>query len=84
MRVQFGYEDASGQYDIEAEVSLTGKVSVVSILDEYGSEVDLEDFSDAEVARIGYLAKEEADELNRLPDEDEDEDDDSDDLPADY
>jgi hypothetical protein len=86
MRVQYGYQDDSGEYDIVAEVSPTGKVSITSITDEYGSDIDIEDFSDAEVARMGYLAKEEADELNNLPDRDDDDDDldSDDDLPLDY
>jgi len=85
MRVQYGYQDDSGEYDIEAEVSPTGKVSIVSILDEYGTSIDIDDFSDAEVARMGYLAKEEADELNSLPERDDEDDLDNDDeLPLDY
>jgi len=86
MRVQYGYQDDSGEYDIEAEVSPTGKVSIVSITDEHGTDIDIDDFNDAEVARMGYLAKEEADVLNNLPDHDDDDDDldNDDELPLDY
>ena len=86
MRVQYSFSDDFGEYDIEAEVSPTGKVNVVSIVDEYGTDIDLEDFSESEVKRIGFLAKEAADELDKLPDADYDDDleEDSDELPMDY
>lgn len=85
MRVNYGYRDSSGEYDIEAEVSPTGKVSIVTITDEYGTLIDIEDFSDSEVKQMGFLAKEEADELDRMPDADYDDDlEDDSDPPLDY
>jgi len=84
MRVHYTYEDKSGEYDIEAEVSPTGKVNIVKIADEYGSLIDIEDFSDSEVAQIGYLAKEAADDLDRMPSDDYDDDLEDDELPLDY
>lgn len=85
MRVQYSFRDDFGEYDIEAEVSATGKVNVVSIVDEYGTDIDIEDFSESEVKQIGFLAKEAADELDKLPDADYDDDlEDDDDPPLDY
>lgn len=83
MRVHYNFSDDFGQYDIEAEVSATGKVNILNISDEYGTDIDLEDFSESEVKQIGYLAKEAADELDKMPDLDYD-DDLEDDPPLDY
>jgi hypothetical protein len=74
MRVNYNFKDDFGQYDIVAEVSHTGRVSVLDIKDEYGTEILIEDFSDDEISQMGYLAKRAADELDRMPDEDDDDD----------
>lgn len=74
MRVNYNFRDDFGRYDILAEVSKTGKVSVIEIRDEYGTEIDLEDFSADEVNQIGYLGKIAAEELDSLPDEENDND----------
>lgn len=75
MRVQYNFKDDFGRYDITAEVSNTGKVSVVHINDEYGTEIDLGDFSQDELNQIGYLGRKAAEELDSLPDEEENDDD---------
>lgn len=83
MRVNYNFSDNFGEYDIEAEVSPTGKVNVLNITDEYGTDIDLEDFSEGEVKQIGFLAKEAAEELDKLPEIDDDDLED-DDPPSDY
>lgn len=70
MRVNYNFNDDFGRYDITAEVSKTGRVQVINITDEYGTSIDLDDFSQDEVNRIGYLGRQAAEELDNLPDED--------------
>lgn len=72
MRVNYNFRDDFGRYDILAEVTKTGRVSVIEIRDEYGTDIDIEDFSQDEVSRIGYLGRQAAEELDSLPDEKED------------
>lgn len=84
MRVNYNFTDDFGQYDIEADVTLTGKVSILNITDEYGTEIDIDDFSDSEVAQMAFRAKEAAEELDKMPDPDYDDDLEDDELPADY
>lgn len=85
MRVNYNFRDDFGEYDVEAEVSVTGKVNIISIADEYGTDIDIEDFSESELNQMGFLAKEAADELDKLPDADYDDDlEDDDDPPLDY
>ena len=79
MRVNYNFSDDFGQYDIEAEVSVTGKVNILNITDEYGTDIDIEDFSEGEVKQIGFLAKEAADNLDNSPEEEDEEE-----LPDDY
>lgn len=74
MRVNYNFKDDFGRYDILAEVSKTGRVTVLDIRDEYGTEIDIDDFSQDEVNQIGYLGKRAAEELDSLPDEKEDRD----------
>lgn len=74
MRVQYNFKDDFGRYDIQAEVSHTGRVALISIKDEYGTEIDVEDFSEDEKKQIGFLAKEAADELEGIPDKEMDDD----------
>lgn len=69
MRVQYNFKDDFGRYDITAEVSRTGRVQVLDIRDEYGTEIIIDDFSVDEVNQIGYLGRKAAEELNSLPDE---------------
>lgn len=75
MRVQYNFKDDFGRYDITAEVSKTGRVQVLDIRDEYGTEIDVDDFSVDEVNQIGYLGRQAAQELDSLPDEEDTEDD---------
>lgn len=74
MRVNYNFKDDFGRYDILAEVSKTGRVTVLDIRDEYGTEIDIDDFSQDEMNQIGYLGKRAAEELDSLPDEKEDRD----------
>lgn len=75
MRVNYNFRDDFGRYDILAEVSKTGRVSVIQVRDEYGTEIELSDFSDEELNQIGYLGRRAAEELDGLPDEEDDKDD---------
>jgi len=75
MRVNYNFKDDFGRYDIVAEVSSTGKVQVIDIHNEYGTEIDIGDFSQEELNQIGYLGRRAADELESLPDEEDDDDD---------
>ena len=74
MRVNYNFSDDFGCYDIEAEVSPTGKVHVVHIHDEYGTDIELSDFSEDELNQIGYLGRRAAEELDSMKDESDDED----------
>jgi len=74
MRVNYNFKDDFGRYDITAEVSSTGRVSVIEIRDEHGTDIDIDDFSTDEVNQIGYLGRRAADELNSLPDEEAEDD----------
>ena len=76
MRVNYNFKDDFGRYDIIAEVSSTGRVSIVDIRDEHGTEIDLDDFSLDEVNQIGYLGRRAAEELDSLPDEEAEDDND--------
>jgi hypothetical protein len=69
VRVNYNFRDDFGRYDITAEVSKTGRVSVIDIKDEYGTDIELDDFSDEELNQIGFLGKRAAEELDSLPDE---------------
>ncbi len=75
MRVNYNFRDDFGQYDILAEVSHTGRVSILEIKDEYGLDIELDDFSDDEVKQMGFLANRAAQELDDMPDEEMDDDD---------
>ena len=74
MRVNYKFRDDFGRYDILAEVSKTGRVSIIHINDEYGTSIDPEDFSGDEMSRIGFLGRQAAEELENMPDEKEDRD----------
>ena len=55
MRVNFSFSDKIDTYTIEAEVSSTNKVTIITIEDSYGSDCDPDDFSESE--RKGIYAK---------------------------
>ena len=74
MRVNYNFKDDFGRYDIIAEVSKTGRVTLIEIRDEYGTEIDIDDFSQDEVNQIGFLGRRAAEELDSLPDEEDDRD----------
>ena len=74
MRVNYNFKDDFGRYDITAEVSKTGRVTLIEIKDEYGTEIDIDDFSPDEVNQIGFLGRRAAEELDSLPDEEDDRD----------
>lgn len=75
MRVNYNFRDDFGRYDILAEVSKTGRVSVIEIHDEHGTEIEIDDFSTDEINQIGYLGRKAAEELENLPDEKDDDND---------
>jgi hypothetical protein len=52
MRVTFYFTDKIDTYTIEAEVSSTNRVHILSVEDSYGSDVDPDDFSEAEMKGI--------------------------------
>ena len=79
MRVNCNFRDDFGDYDILAEVSHTGMVSIISVNDEYDNDIDLDDFSEEERNQMGFLAKRAAEDLDNMPDEDNDDDNDQDD-----
>ena len=78
MRVNCNFRDDFGDYDILAEVSHTGMVSIISVNDEYDNDIDLTDFSEEERNQMGFLAKRAAEDLDNMPDEDNDDDNDQD------
>jgi hypothetical protein len=64
MRVQYKFRDAIDIYDIDAEIYPSGKAHIVSITDSYGTDVDIEDFSEYErnvMHGLAYEAKERLD-----------------------
>ena len=74
MRVNYNFSDDFGRYDSEAEVSAAGKVQIVNVHDEYGTEIELSDFSEDELNQICYLGRRAAEELDSMKDESDDED----------
>jgi hypothetical protein len=48
MQVTFKYRESTGEYNIDAEVSNGKRVIIVSVTDEYGEDIDLDDFSEDE------------------------------------
>lgn len=77
MRVNYKFHDkVYGDFVIDAEVSGSGRVLIVTIEDDHGTDIDFDDFSDSEKQMIISLAKDSAHELDRLPDAEESEDDD--------
>jgi len=52
MRVNFYFSDKIDTYKIEAEVSSTNRVTILTVEDSYGSDVDFDDFSEVEKKAI--------------------------------
>lgn len=87
MRVQVLYTDSSGTYRVRADVKENNRsIHILDIVDdEYGTEADVDDFTDEEQASIHNLILEEYDALDRDNGEEyDDEEDDGDELPEDY
>lgn len=64
MRVTFFFTDKIDTYTIEAEVSSTNRVHILSVEDSYGSDVDPDDFSESEMKGIyarAYAARDDLD-----------------------
>lgn len=78
MRVNYKFHDkVYGDFKIDAEVTGSGRVQIVTIEDDHGADIDFDDFTQDERESILHLAKATAFELDRLPDagdDDEDED----------
>lgn len=78
MRVNYKFHDkVYGDFNIDAEVSGSGRVQIVTIEDDHGTDVDFDDFTPEERQIIVEMAKISRDDLDRLPDAEEpDEDED--------
>jgi hypothetical protein len=76
MRVQFQFSDKVGEYDVTAEVNPINhnKIQIVTIRDENGIELSMDDFDVEEQRGILWEAKQEAEILDRMPDEDVEDD----------
>lgn len=68
MRVNFYFSDKIDTYSIEAEVSSTNKVTVITIEDSYGSDCDFDDFSESERKSIFAKAYAARDALDKSED----------------
>lgn len=75
MRVNYYFTDRIDTYQIEAEVSNKNLVTIISIEDSYGSDVDFEDFSDEERRAIYGKAYAARDQLEQSEEPDYDGDD---------
>jgi hypothetical protein len=64
MRVKFYFTDRIDTYTIEAEVSSTNRIHILTVEDSYGSDVDIDDFSEAERKSINAKALGARDDLN--------------------
>lgn len=87
MRVQVFYTDSSGTYRVRADVKENNRsIHILDIVDdEYGTEADVDDFTDEEQTTIHNLILEEYDALDRDNGEEyDDEQDEGDELPEDY
>jgi hypothetical protein len=76
MRVNYYFSDKIDTYKVEAEVSRTNRVTILTIEDSYGSDVDFDDFSEDEKKMIyakAYAARD-ALEASEEPDYDGDAD----------
>jgi hypothetical protein len=77
MRVTYSYSDSSGEYQVTAEVNPLNhnRIQVVTIRDDNGIELSMDEFDPEEQKSILWLAKEEAEELDRSEDPSDDDDD---------
>ena len=79
MRVNYKFHDkVYGDFNIDAEVSGSGRVQIVTIEDDHGTDVDFDDFTPEERETILFLAKSTAHELDAMPDAGDDDDEDED------
>jgi hypothetical protein len=78
MRVNYTFHDKTyGDFIIDAEVSGSGRVQIITIEDDHGTDVDFDDFTPEEKQIIVEMAKVSRDDLDRMPDAEEpDEDED--------
>lgn len=67
MRVSYPYSDSSGEYQITAEVNPLNfnRIQIITIRDDNGIELSMDDFEKDERSEILWLAKQEAEELDR-------------------
>ena len=82
MRVSYYFRDKIDTYKAEAEVSRTNRVTILTIEDSYGSDVDFDDFSEDEKKMIYAKAYAARDNLEQS--EEPDYEDDSDEAEAAY
>ena len=75
MQVAFTYEEASGEYEIDAEVSPKGKVIIVTVSDSYGEIIDLDEFAEDETEAMKQLALQAYRDILAETDDDEEEED---------
>jgi hypothetical protein len=69
MRVNYKFHDkAYGDFIINAEVSGSGRVQVITVEDDHGTDIDFDDFTDVEKGIIREMARAAAHELDSLPD----------------
>ena len=74
MRVNYYFTDKIDTYKIEAEVSSTNRVTILSVEDSYGSDVDFDDFSESERKAIYAKAYAARDQLEQAEEPDMDDD----------
>lgn len=77
MRVNYKFHDkAYGDFYIDAEVTGSGRVQVITVEDDHGTDVDFDDFTPVEKEVIISLAKSTANDIDsgRYYNEDEGED----------
>lgn len=86
MRVFYSYTDKAGDdYEVEAEVNPVdhNRIQIVNITGEGDVELSMDDFDTDEQRDILWKAKEEAEELDRMEEDDYNEDEDEE-LESDY
>lgn len=66
MRVSYTYSDTSGEYQVSAEVNPLNhnRIQIITIRDDNGVELSMDDFEKAEQSDILWLAKKEAEDLD--------------------
>lgn len=75
MRVNYYFTDRIDTYKIEAEVSPTNRVIILTVEDSYGSDVDFDDFSESERKAIYAKAYAARDQLEQSEEPDYDDND---------